>query len=207
MEKALILSGGWEGHQPVEVGEILAELLRKEGFAVEHATEQEVLADQEKVRQLDLIIPNWSMGTMKPEWMGHLLEAVRSGVGVAGLHGGMGDAFRNDREYQFMVGGQFVAHPGNDGVTYPVIIENRDHPIMQGIGDFTITSEQYYMHVDPAIQVLATTRFGDVVMPVVWTKKYGEGKVFYCSLGHDVDIVNLPVVRTIMARGMIWAAR
>lgn len=207
MKRALIFSGGWEGHQPYQVGEVLAELLRAEAFQVEHVTELEVLADQERVQRLDLIVPNWTMGTMKREWMDSLLKAVRSGVGVAGLHGGMGDAFRQDTEYQFMVGGQFVAHPGNDGVTYPVIIKDSDHPITRGLEDFTVCSEQYYMHVDPAIQVLATTQFGEVEMPVVWTKHYGKGKVFYCSLGHQADIVKQPQVRTIMARGMSWATR
>ena len=58
---------------------------------------------------------------------------------------------------------------------------------MQGITDFDYPSEQYYMHVDPANEVLATTTFSGehapwiegVVMPVVWKRRYGEGRVFY----------------------------
>ncbi|WP_409346056.1 ThuA domain-containing protein [Paenibacillus sp. MBLB4367] len=152
------------------------------------------------------------MGTITREQLGGLLKAVKSGVGIAGCHGGMADSFRNETEFQFMVGGQWVAHPGNNGTRYTVNLG--DHPLVAGIGDFEVVSEKYYMHVDPAIDVYATTTFEgfgpdgqDVVMPVIWTKKYGEGRVFYCSLGHDADVVSMPQVLTIMRRGMVWASK
>jgi type 1 glutamine amidotransferase len=119
----------------------------------------------------------------------------------------LGDAFRNEVEYQFMVGGQWVAHPGDDGVGYEVRISDRHHPITAGVEDFSVVSEQYYMHIDPAIHVLATTQFGDLVMPVAWTTQYGSGKIFYSSLGHSPDIVQLPGALALMTQGMIWAAR
>ncbi len=189
------------------MAEILAGLLREEQFDVEVYDTLDCFLDAERVRQMDLIVPIWTMGTIRPEQLNPFLEAVRRGTGVAGCHGGMGDAFRNEPEYQYMVGGQWVAHPGGDGVTYTVHIEDRAHPITSGLDDFTVTSEKYYMHIDPAIHVLATTDFDGVKMPVAWTKTYGEGKVFYCSLGHQADIVRMPPVLTLMRRGMVWAAR
>jgi type 1 glutamine amidotransferase len=208
MKTALIVYGGWDGHQPKEVSQLLDGELRRAGFSTEVSDTLDALLDGEKLKKLDLIVPIWTMGSIKREQLTPLLEAVKSGVGIAGCHGGMCDAFRNETEYQFMTGGQWVAHPGNDGRHYVVNIVDQN-PITEGITDFEVWSEKYYMHVDPAIRVMATTAFedyGDAVMPVTWTKTYGKGRVFYCSLGHHADIVAMPPVLTMMARGMRWAA-
>jgi type 1 glutamine amidotransferase len=207
MKKALLVWGGWDGHEPKEVGEILTEALRNEGFEVEVSETLDAFGDEEKLKGLDLIVPVWTMGSIEKEQLQPLLAAVRGGVGIAGVHGGMGDAFRQETEFQYMVGGQWVAHPGGAGVTYEVNIVKPEDPIVAGIDDFEVTSEQYYMHVDPANEVLATTNFGDVVMPVTWKKRYGEGRVFYCSLGHSADVMAMEPVLKMVTRGMLWAAR
>lgn len=208
MKTALIVYGGWDGHQPREVSQLLDGELRRAGFSTEVSDSLDALLDGEKLKQLDLIVPVWTMGSIKREQLTPLLEAVKSGVGIAGCHGGMCDAFRTETEYQFMTGGQWVSHPGNDGRHYVVNIVEQN-PITEGLSDFEVWSEKYYLHVDPAIRVMATTTFedyGDAVMPVTWTKTYGKGRVFYCSLGHHADIVAMPPVLTMMARGMRWAA-
>jgi hypothetical protein len=205
MKTALIVQGGWDGHKPAEVAEILAEPLRQHDFEVTIADTLDAYKDPH-LPELDLIVPNWTMGTIEQDQLKPLLEAVYNGVGLAGLHGGMCDSFRNETEYQWMTGGQWVAHPGNDTATYVVYIDGVPSPITEGISDFQVTTEQYYMHVDPANVVHATTRFGEVVMPVVWTKHWGKGRVFYCSLGHRPDVVQMPPVLTMMTRGMLWAA-
>jgi uncharacterized protein len=208
MTSALIVYGGWEGHQPKEVAGLLEGELKSAGFSVEVSDTLDALRDGDKLKSLKLIVPIWTMGSIAREQLTPLLDAVRSGVGLAGCHGGMCDAFRNETEYQFMTGGQWVAHPGNDGRHYWVNITDLN-PITSGIGDFEVWSEKYYMHVDPAVRVLATTRFedyGDALMPVMWTKTYGAGRVFYCSLGHQANIIAMPQVLTMMGRGMRWAA-
>jgi len=212
----LIVWGGWDGHQPKEVGELFRRVLSEEGFQVEVSDSLDAFNEEARLSQLDLIVPVWTCGNLKPEQQAALCGAVRKGgVGIAGCHGGMGDAFRNNCEYQFMTGGQWVAHPGNDTVRYTVNIRSSASPITTGITDFEVTSEQYYMHVDPAIEVLATTTFtgehapwiDGVVMPVVWKKSYGAGRVFYSSLGHRAYELDVPEIRTLMTRGMLWAAR
>ena len=205
MKRAWIVQGGWEGHEPKEVAEILARALRENGFQVEVSDTLDAFKEKD-LEKLDLIVPLWTMGHIEPKQLNPLLEAVRNGTGIAGVHGGMADAFRDQTEYHYMVGGQWVAHPGGDGVTYEVNITDVPSPITEGLKDFTVTSEHYYMHVDPGNTVLATTRFGDVVMPVAWTKMYGQGRVFYCSLGHSASVVRQPEVLTLVTRGMIWAA-
>jgi type 1 glutamine amidotransferase len=215
--KALIVQGGWDGHQPREVAEIFRRVLSEEGFSVEVADSLDAFKDAAKLASLSLIVPHWTMGKLTPEQANPFFAAVKSGVGIAGCHGGMCDAFREQCEYQFMTGGQWVAHPGNDGVKYTVNVRDPQHPVMQGIKDFDVASEQYYMHVDPAVKVLATTKFpiadgphtpnGTVDMPVVWTKYYGQGRVFYSSLGHSAAVVASEPHLTIMRRGFIWAAR
>lgn len=216
--KALIVWGGWDGHQPKEIGELFHRVLKDDGFDVEMSDTLDVFAGAAKLRDLDVIVPVWTAGTLTPEQQSTVCAAVReAGVGVAGCHGGMCDAFRNSCEWQFMTGGQWVAHPGNDKVSYTVNIRAGDHPITQGIGDFPVSSEQYYMHVDPAVKVLATTRFptadgphvpnGDVEMPVLWTKLYGKGRIFYSSIGHNVAVTEAEPHLTLMRRGFAWAAR
>lgn len=215
--KALIVWGGWDGHQPEQVAGIFRRVLTEENFQVEVRDTLDVFLDAEKLMGLSLIVPVWTMGKISNEQARPVFEAVKSGVGIAGCHGGMCDAFRENTEWQFMTGGQWVAHPGNDGTRYVVKIGPTPSPITQGIGDFEVCSEQYYMHVDPAVKVLATTRFpvadgphaanGPVDMPVVWTKLYGKGRVFYDSLGHHADIVESEPNLTIMRRGFLWAAR
>jgi hypothetical protein len=206
MKSALLVRGGWLGHEPFEVSEILGKALREHGFQVEFSETLDVFKDKEKLSKLDLIVPLWTMGKIERDQLAGLLEAVKGGVGIGGVHGGMGDAFREATEYQYMVGGQWVAHPGNDGVRYMVHIEPTDSPITAGLKDFEVVSEHYYMHIDPAIRVLATTKFGDVVMPVTWTKHYGKGRVFYCSLGHVAKVFDIPEALTMTVRGLLWAA-
>ena len=215
--KALIVRGGWDGHQPKQVAEIFARVLRDERFDVEVSDTLDAFSDQGKLMGLSLIVPVWTMGKITNDQLDPVCNAVRSGVGIAGCHGGMCDSFREATEWQFMTGGQWVAHPGNDGTRYTVRIGPTKSPITEGIKDFDVTSEQYYLHVDPAVKVLATTRFpvadgphasnGPVDMPVVWTKTYGQGRVFYNSLGHQASIVESEPCLTIMRRGFLWAAR
>jgi uncharacterized protein len=210
---ALFIYGGWEGHEPGACVRRMATLLEAEGFRAELSDSLAALDDPEKLKALSLIVPCWTMGELSPERERNLTEAVASGVGLAGWHGGMGDAFRGATAYQFMAGGQFVAHPG-DIQDYRVNITDRNHPATRGLDDFDVHSEQYYMHVDPGVRVLATTVISGrgapwvkgVVMPVVWVKPWGRGRVFYCSIGHTASDLADPPVREIIRRGMIWAA-
>ncbi|GAA3407900.1 ThuA domain-containing protein [Paenibacillus hodogayensis] len=215
-KRALIVWGGWLGHEPEQVAGLFRGILESEGFAVDVSDTLEAFADAERLKALDLIVPVWTMGQIEQEWAKHVSSAVQAGVGLAGCHGGMCDAFRTNVDWQFMTGGQWVAHPGNDGVEYTVNIANSSSPIVDGLTDFTVRSEQYYLHVDPAVEVLASTRFPvapgphslnkAVDMPVVWTKRWGVGRVYYCSLGHKADIVAMPEVELLMRRGFLWAA-
>ena len=214
VKKALLVWGGWDGHEPKQCVDIFAPFLSQNGFQVEISDNLDTYLDRDKMLALDLIVPVWTMGSIKNEQERGLLEAVKSGVGIAGWHGGMGDSFRNNVEYQFMVGGQWVAHPGGV-IDYRVNITNHTDPITTGLADFDMHSEQYYMHVDPSNEVLATTTFGGqyaswidgVVMPVVWKRKYGAGKVFYASVGHVARDFEVPEARTLVERGMLWASR
>jgi uncharacterized protein len=213
-KKALIVYGGWEGHHPRETSEIAAHDLREAGFAVELSDTLDSFLDEARLKACDLIVPNWTMGQITGEQEGTLLRAIESGVGLGGFHGGMGDAFRNSTGYQFMVGGQFVAHPGNHKDYVVRIVRNSD-PIVAGLGDFSVHSEQYFMHVDPSNEVLATTTFqtkdapwvNGAVMPVVWKRTYGQGRVFYSAIGHSPREFEVPQVREITKRGLLWASR
>ena len=216
MKKALIVYGGWDGHQPKECAEIVAKALTSSGFDVELRDTLDAYLETDKLAKLSLIVPMWTMGQIKPEQEKGLMEAVKSGVGLAGWHGGMCDAFRMNTGYQFMTGGQWVSHPGGV-IDYEVNIVNPADPITKGLKDFKMHSEQYYLHTDPSNEVLATTTFSGehggahwikgTVMPVVWKRRFGEGRIFYSSCGHVASDFGVPEVLEIQRRGSIWAAR
>ncbi len=211
--KALIFWGGWEGHEPEACAKIVDEMLRAEGFDVdvEHGTD---ILGRGGLDRYDLIVPLSTQVQIDKEPLQNLIDAVEGGTGLGGFHGGMGDTFRNEPAYQFMVGGQWVAHPGNI-IDYRVEITKPDDPLIEGIGDFDYRSEQYFLHVDPGIEVLATTTFSGehapstegTVMPVVWKHRYGKARVFYSALGHVASEFDVPQMREILRRGLLWAAR
>lgn len=213
MRSALIVWGGWEGHDPEECAAIYRRWLHEDGFSVRVETSPEVFAEPD-IKNLSLIVPCTTMSVISREAANNLASAIESGVGMAGHHGTMGDAFHDSPVYQFITGGQWVSHPGNI-IDYTVDVTKPDDPIMQGIKSFPYHSEQYYMHVDPGVEVLATTTFSGehaswikgVVMPVVWKKMYGAGRVFYSSLGHRAAEFENPNMATILRRGLNWAAR
>ncbi|NQW01253.1 MAG: ThuA domain-containing protein [Rhodospirillales bacterium] len=213
MQKALIVWGGWQGHEPEACAKVVAAILQSEGLAVSVENSTEAFADP-ALDRFDLIVPIITQAEISKEALSNLVAAVDGGVGLAGFHGGMGDSFRNAVDYQFMVGGQWVAHPGNI-IDYRVHISRPDDPLMAGLADFDYRSEQYYMHVDPSNEVLATTTFSgehapctaQVEMPVVWKRRFGRGRVFYSSLGHVAAEFDVPQMKTILQRGMLWAAR
>jgi len=214
MKSALCVWGGWDGHEPKQCIDVVVPVLEAEGFNVEVSNTLDSYLDEPKMKALNLIVQCWTMGTITNEQEKGLLEAVASGVGFAGWHGGMCDAFRNNTGYQWMTGGNWVAHPGNVR-EYTVNIINHQDPITAGLADFKMCSEQYYLHVDPSNEVLATTTFDGAtapwvagcVMPVVWKRRWDKGRVFYSSLGHVAKDFQVPECLEITKRGMLWAAR
>lgn len=213
-KSAIFVWGGWEGHEPKQCVDIFAPWLEGRGFTVEISNTLDIYLDRDKMMAQNLIVQALTQGEISGEQEKGLLEAVSNGVGIAGWHGGLADSFRRNTNYQFMVGGQWVAHPGGI-IDYEVNITNHNDPITKGLGDFKMHSEQYYMHVDPVNEVLVTTTFSGkysswvegVVMPVAWKKRYGKGKVFYCSLGHVAKDFDVPEAREIVQRGMLWAGQ
>ena len=214
MKSALMTWGGWDGHEPKQCVDIFAPFLQASGYDVRVTDTLDVYLEKDYLESLDLIVPVWTMSTITKEQEAGLLAAVKGGVGIAGWHGGMGDSFRNNCEYQFMVGGQWVVHPGGV-IDYRVNIIDHDDPLTCGIPDFDMHSEQYYMHVDPSNEVLATTTFDGsrvpwidgVVMPVVWKRTYGAARVYYCSLGHVAVDFEVPEAKELIQRGMLWASK
>jgi uncharacterized protein len=212
-KSALIVWGGWEGHTPERSAAVVREILEAHDFNVRVETSTKAYADP-AIHNLNLIVPMITMSEIGKGEVENLCAAVKSGVGMGGFHGTMCDSFRKETEYQFMTGGQWVSHPGNI-IDYRVTIAKPNDPLVKGIGDFDYHSEQYYMHVDPAVEVLATTTFDGthcewikgVVMPVVWKKVYGKARIFYSALGHTADEFASPQMRTIVERGLLWAAR
>ena len=216
MKSALVTWGGWDGHQPEVVAQLFAEWLREDGFDVDVSDRLSCFDDADALTRLDLIVPVWTMSEIGKEQAENVAAAVASGVGLAGCHGGMCDAFRQNVTWQFMTGAQWVAHPGNDGVDYMVQITSH-HEVVSGVSDFMVCSEQYYLHVDPAVKVHAVTDFpvvdgphspnGPVKMPVVFTKFWGKGRVYYNALGHQANVIDRGPAAKLLRQGLNWAAR
>jgi type 1 glutamine amidotransferase len=215
MKQALIVWGGWARHEPQQCAELFSAELTTRGFEVQLSDTLAIFDDAAALRTYSLIVPMWTMGTLTQDQEKNLVAAVLAGTGLAGFHGGMGDAFRGSIGYQWVVGGQFVAHPDNIK-DYTVNIVNNGDPITDGMEDFEVHTEQYYMLVDPRNEVLATTVAHSVsapwtdgvVMPCIWKKVHGEGRVFYSALGHErAEFTAVPEQLEITLRGMEWAAR
>lgn len=212
-KSVLMVWGGWMGHEPKKCIDIFAPWIKEQGATVTISDTLDIYLNQDLMNSVDLIVQVWTMGTITGEQEKALLNAVRNGTGLAGWHGGLADSFRQNTEYQFMVGGQWVAHPGGI-IDYEVNIVDHEDPVTKGISDFKMHSEQYYMHVDPNVKVLATTTYNadhadwidGTVIPVVWKKMYSKGRVFYHSLGHHAVDFNVPEALEITKRGILWAA-
>ena len=216
--KALIVRGGWEGHEPIQVSLRYKQMLEEENFDVEISDTLDAYLDYDHINNLDLIVPLWTGGELNNEQTKGVSEAVgRFGVGLAGNHGGMCDSFRTNVEWQFMTGAQWVSHPGGY-VDYDVYIAKTSSPITEGLNDFHVpNTEQYYIHIDPACEILATTQYpysanyyhaanGHVHVPVIMTKRWGHGRVFYNTLGHTNPVFDIYEAREMMRRGFLWAA-
>lgn len=217
-QRALVVRGGWDGHDPVGSTDVFIPHLREAGFDVTVEDSLEVYADETAMSGVDLIVQSWTMGDILADEMHGLRIAVENGAGLAGWHGGLLDAFRNATDFQHIVGGQFVAHPG-DMVDHEIAVrpERADHPIVAGLGPrIRLTTEQYWVHTDPLCDVLVTTTHDvrpdapwqePATVPVAWTRQWGDGRVFACTVGHGVDDLSIPEIRTMIGRGLIWAAR
>ncbi len=212
-KKVLFVWGGWAGHEPEQCSKIFIPWMESEGAKVIESQTLDSYIDEALMNSVDLIIQTWTMGKITKEQEKGLLNAVKNGAGLAGWHGGLGDSFRDNTEYQFMVGGQWVAHPGGV-IDYRVKITDKSDPVTKGLNDFNMHSEQYYMHVDPNVKVLGITTFGrnaaswieGCSVPIAWKKTYGKGRVFYSSLGHVASDFKVPEALEIMKRGIRWAA-
>lgn len=216
---ALVVRGGWDGHVPVAATDRYATALKADGYAVTVSDTLDSYLDADLLAATDLVVQCWTMGEITGAQIDGLSRAVRAGTGLAGWHGGIVDAFRAETRYQLMTGGQFVYHP-REFTTFEVrpVPEKADHPVLAGggIGPFTVTTEQYYLHVDPAIDVLAVTEYGPdpdrpelvgTTMPVTWTKLWGAGRVFITTLGHNLADLEVPEADAMIRKGMAWATR
>jgi type 1 glutamine amidotransferase len=227
--KALVVRGGWDGHMPVETTGLFIPFLEENGFEVRVEEGSAVYADADVMAATDLIVQANTMTTIEPEEMAGLRAAVIAGTGMAGWHGGIADSYRNTADYLHMIGGQFAHHAGKDPAErtgeqsdnyIPYTVEmtelGRTHEITQGIADFDLVTEQYWVLSDEYNDVLATTTQSvrpwdpwhrPVTAPAIWTRQWGEGRIFVSAPGHRIEVVEDPNVRTIIERGLLWAAR
>jgi uncharacterized protein len=215
--RALVVRGGWEGHVPVEATSRFIPFLQDEGFEVSVHDDLDVYVDADELARTDLVLQCWTQGTATDEQVSGLAAAVRAGTGLAGWHGGIVDSFRASPDYLHLTGGQWAAHPGNfveHSVSF--VPERADHPIVTGLGGFDLNTEQYWTLTDGLNDVLATTHFSagpdtpwheDLVVPAVWTRLWGEGRVFVSTIGHKLEDLDVPEVRTLTERGLLWASR
>ncbi|MCD4852495.1 ThuA domain-containing protein [Arthrobacter sp. AK01] len=226
---ALVVRGGWDGHQPVEATELFIPYLKDNSYDVRVEESPKIYADPDYMAGVDLIVQCMTMTTIEKDEFEGLRAAVENGTGLAGWHGGIADSYRNNSDYLHLIGGQFACHPGKHAderigeqsdnyVPYTVNIlpAGAGHPITQGIGDFDLVTEQYWVLSDDYIDVLATTTQKvrewdpwnrEVTSPAIWTRQWGKGRIFVSTPGHRVEVLQDSNVRTIIERGMLWASR
>jgi type 1 glutamine amidotransferase len=216
--QALIVRGGWEGHSPVEATDRFVPFLEQHGFVVEIHDSPEIYADADRLAATDLVVQCYSHGVATDEQVLGLSAAVAAGTGLAGWHGGICDSFRGSPDYLHLTGGQWAAHPGGF-VEYDVEVlpGKADHELVAGLNQrWSLNTEQYWVLTDELNDVLATTTFGvradtvwrePLTSPAVWTRQWGNGKVFVSTIGHKLEDLDHPDVRTLTERGLLWASR
>lgn len=229
-KQALIVRGGWDGHQPVQTTDAFVPYLQQQGYQVRIEDETSVYADAEFMATVDLIVQVVTMSTIEADELKGLRTAIANGTGMAGWHGGIADSYRSSDGYLQLIGGQFAHHQArarpeelkgeaaDNYVRYTVDIrpERSGHPIVAGLDDFELETEQYWVLSDDYNDVLATTTIPardfdgwnrPITCPAIWTREWGQGKIFVCTPGHDLPVVQHPSVRTIIERGLLWASR
>jgi type 1 glutamine amidotransferase len=226
---ALVVRGGWDGHQPVEATELFIPHLERNGYEVRIEDSPKIYADAEYMTGVDLVMQAMTMSTIEADELAGLRAAVEAGTGLAGWHGGIADSYRNSADYLQLIGGQFACHPAvhpdertgeqsDHYIPYRVNVTpaGREHPITAGIEDFELVTEQYWVLSDDLIDVLATTTVQvqdfhpwhrPIVSPAIWTRQWGQGRVFVSTPGHRVEVLEDPNVRTMIERGLLWASR
>ncbi|MFI6159613.1 ThuA domain-containing protein [Micromonospora haikouensis] len=227
--RALVVRGGWEGHEPVRATELFLPFLERSGYAVRIEESTDVYADADEMAGTDLVVQCVTMSQITPEQVAGLCAAVVAGTGFTGWHGGIVDSFRMSSDYLHLVGGQFATHPGKEPCerrggaednflphTVRVTDLGRQHPITAGIPDIELVTEQYWVLHDDLIEVLATTTHPaqswqpwhrPVTSPAIWTRQWGAGRVVVTTPGHSLDVLEHPSIRTVIERGMVWATR
>jgi uncharacterized protein len=229
VKRAVVVRGGWPGHQPVEATELFLPFLRDNGYDVRVEESPAVYADAETMAATDLIVQCVSMSTIERDQVAGLRAAVEAGTGFTGWHGGIADSFRDSSDYLQLVGGQFATHPGkhpdervgdasDNYLHYTVTFTElgREHPITTGLQDFALTTEQYWVLHDDLNDVLATTTHPapdwqpwhrPITSPAIWTREWGAGRIVVTTPGHSTDVLENATVRTVIERGMLWATR
>jgi uncharacterized protein len=227
--RALVVRGGWDGHNPVAATELFIPFLEANGFAVRVEESPAIYEDAAELAATDLIVQSVTMSEISKPALAGLIAAVENGTGMAGWHGGIADSYRSSSDYLHFIGGTFATHPGREPSLrvggpednyLPYRVEHTDlgrtHPIMEGLDDFDLDTEQYWVLHDDLIDVLATTTHPTqpwhpwhrpVTSPVVWTRNWGRGRIAVATPGHTVEVLQNPNVRTIVERGMLWASR
>ena len=218
MTNVLYLYGGWPGHYPYDIAAWSRDLFDELDFDVEES--QDIFTLDRDLSGYDLIVLGWNNALTTEDLSDsqekNLLDAVAAGTGVAAWHGAAA-AFRASLKYHFLLGGDFIEHPGGEAYPQPyrVTITDRDHEVTADVEDFDVASEQYYMHADPNNHVLAETVFTGEHLPwleglrspVSWVRDWGTGRVFYHSIGHTpADLAN-PNIRRLTKQGLRYAAR
>ena len=212
-KKIHVVWGGWEGHKPELFASHVEKWLISQNADYNIVNGLDAYDNYDELIKYDLIIQSVTLSQISEKQINNLIKAIRSGVGIAGAHGGLADSFRNNTNYQFMIGGQFVAHPGGKVKFKVKMLEDE---LTDGLNDFEIFTEQYYLHYDPNVKIIANTKFNgetyswikDVVIPISWKKMYGKGKVFYVSIGHDPDEFMIHKDGwELLTRGFLWAIR
>jgi uncharacterized protein len=226
---ALVVRGGWDGHQPVEATELFIPHLLQYGYQIRIEDSPKIYADPEYMSGVDLVMQCMTMSTIEADEIAGLRAAVEAGTGLAGWHGGIADSYRESADYLQLIGGQFACHPGKHAdertgeqsdfyLPYRVNVlpEAAQHPITAGINDFDLVTEQYWVLSDSLNDVLATTTVPardfdpwhrEIVSPAIWTRQWGQGRVFVSTPGHRVEVLQNPNVRTMIERGLLWASR
>ena len=209
IETLLLGENRFPYHRLEKFGPYIVQMFDEDEFSIEYTTDRDVLTDG-TLEDLDVLLSAMTDNTLSTGEQDGLDEFVRGGGGFAGVHGASCLQNREDEEddgpistLRELLGGHFLGHPAQ--TRYRVAVTNSFHPITCDLDSFHVWDEPYRVATDEEVTVLARMdhpEFPD--MPAVWTKGHGEGRVFYCSLGHDEHSLTNSAVAELYRRGVRW---
>lgn len=199
MKKVLLVTDGI--FHPTLLGrQALHHALKKlDGFSFTHVASLEKLPSD--LDSFSAIVLHFHHKTLSDQALNQLRDFVSQGGGILAIHAATA-SFKDALPYFEILGGRFIGHGHVQNFDVMKIWDD----VFQDIGNFTVRDELYIHELQPGIEVHFTAKHEGKDVPVVWTHRYGKGRVLYAVPGHTTESMKNKTYQKLLQRGLQWVA-